>query len=294
MPDGDYAGVRRAARCRAAREPGAIVDARRARARAGTTASIASPSASARASASRRRPAVRRRDRRRRANGSSVGPRDALERTTLDGVRRELDRGRAARLTHAGVRADPAPPRGRRGDASRRSPTVARAVVFDAPQPAVTPGQAVVFYDGRRGGRRGWIGDVDAEVGRREVRSTERPGDRGPRNCSDARLAWPRARLAEVLREALEVALGVDGRHAARAGRGDRLAVDVILHVAAREDARPRSSCVPSVRDDVAVGVDSSWPAKSRCSACGRWRRTRRRRRARSLAGLEVAQHARR
>ena len=27
-------------------------------------------------------------------------------------------------------------------------PTAARACEFDAPQPAITPGQAVVFYDG--------------------------------------------------------------------------------------------------------------------------------------------------
>ena len=34
-----------------------------------------------------------------------------------------------------------------------------------------------------------------------------------------------------------EPALGVDGRHAARAGGGDGLAVDVVLDVAAGEDA---------------------------------------------------------
>ena len=48
--------------------------------------------------------------------------------------------------------------------------------------------------------------------------------------------------------------LGVDGGHAAGTGRGNRLAVDVVLHIAASEDAgdvRARAH----VRDDVAVGI---------------------------------------
>ena len=43
---------------------------------------------------------------------------------------------------------------------------------------------------------------------------------------------------SQVCGQRLEIALGVDGRHAARTGRGDRLPIDVILHVARGEHAR--------------------------------------------------------
>ena len=50
---------------------------------------------------------------------------------------------------------DPLPARGRPGDRDR-TPDGA-AVRFDAPQPAVTPGQAVAFYAGTRVLGGGWI-----------------------------------------------------------------------------------------------------------------------------------------
>ena len=52
----------------------------------------------------------------------------------------------------------------------------------------------------------------------------------------------------------VEVVLGVDGRHAARARRGNRLPVNVILHVAAREDTR-HAGVRALVGDDVAIGI---------------------------------------
>src|SRR5687767_7077676 len=70
-------------------------------------------------------------------------------------------------------------------------------------------------------------------------RKSEKPGDRSG---------------LEMLRHTLQVPLGVDGGHAAGAGGGDGLAVDVVLDVAAREDARhARLGAV--VGDEVAVGV---------------------------------------
>ena len=56
-------------------------------------------------------------------------------------------------------------------------------------------------------------------------------------------------------REILDIPLGVDGRHATRAGRGDGLAVDVILDVAAREHAGYVGRRA-APRHDVAVRVE--------------------------------------
>ena len=53
----------------------------------------------------------------------------------------------------------------------------------------------------------------------------------------------------------LEPALGVDGGHAARAGGGDRLAVGVVLHVAAGEDAVDVGVRRAGLGDEVAVVV---------------------------------------
>ena len=61
--------------------------------------------------------------------------------------------GGAARVD----RADPPSPPGRAGDRARRSATARAEVVFDEPQLAVTPGQAVVFYDGDDVVGGGWI-----------------------------------------------------------------------------------------------------------------------------------------
>jgi len=52
----------------------------------------------------------------------------------------------------------------------------------------------------------------------------------------------------------LQKPLGVDGRHAAGTGGGDRLAVDVILHVAAGKHARDISPG-PVVGEDITARV---------------------------------------
>jgi tRNA-specific 2-thiouridylase len=88
-----------------------------------------------------------------------VGPRASLERTTLtaSGVNWILESPSAARCVTAQIR-------------HRHQPAVARvqaleggraAVVFDAPQIAITPGQAVVFYDDDVVVGGGWI---DSEI----------------------------------------------------------------------------------------------------------------------------------
>ena len=85
----------------------------------------------------------------------TVGPREALERTTLLRVGRELDRGRARQRVHASRRRSAiATPRRRDADAGRDA-TV--DVMFDQPQQAIAPGQAVVFYDGENVVGGGWI-----------------------------------------------------------------------------------------------------------------------------------------
>ena len=60
-----------------------------------------------------------------------------------------------------------------------------------------------------------------------------------------------------------EIVLRVDGGHAARSGRGDRLPVDVVLHVAAGEHARDRR-LRSVVRDQVAVHVRLELPREQR------------------------------
>ena len=143
----------------AARRAGAIVDADGPRARHATTASTASRSASARGSASSSPGAAVRRGASTPATAQVVvGPREALERDDADRVGRELDcrrrrRRRPLRVTaqirHRHQAAPATRPRARR----RAAPTS----TFDAPQIAVTPGQAVVFYDGDEVVGGGWI-----------------------------------------------------------------------------------------------------------------------------------------
>ena len=91
-----------------------------------------------------------------------------------------------------------------------------------------------------------------------------------------------------------QIAFGIERRHAAGPGRGDRLPVDVVLHVAAREhafDARFRAI----VGDDVAVRVHLDLSPEQR-----RVRRVADRdehavtRHARRDAGLVVPDHHRR
>jgi tRNA-specific 2-thiouridylase len=85
-----------------------------------------------------------------------VGSRAALERTTLDasgvtwviGVAPEGWRRVAAQIRHR-HQAAPASVRALEGGRA--------ALVFDTPQPAITPGQAVVFYDGDEVIGGGWI-----------------------------------------------------------------------------------------------------------------------------------------
>ena len=75
----------------------------------------------------------------------------------------------------------------------------------------------------------------------------------------------------------LEPALGVDGRLAAVAGRGDRLAVAMVVDVAGDEHAVDRRAGLV-VDDEVALLVDlAASRGTPRCWACSRSRRTARR-----------------
>ena len=93
-----------------------------------------------------------------------VGPRQSLERTTLtaSGVNWIIERPSspiraAAQIRHRHQAAD-ATIRAVESHSGGPSPDTARAeVVFDAPQIAITPGQAVVFYDGDTVLGGGWI-----------------------------------------------------------------------------------------------------------------------------------------
>ena len=62
-----------------------------------------------------------------------------------------------------------------------------------------------------------------------------------------------------MLRQPFQIFFGVDRGHAAGARGRHRLAVDMILHVAAREHARD-ARARPGVRDDVAVHVGFELP----------------------------------
>ena len=91
------------------------------------------------------------------AAGRSAGrgrPEVVARADAADRVRRELDRRGAWPGTLRVARADPASPSGgaRHRAIARRRPRA--EVVFDAPQLAIAPGQAVVFYDGDTRGRR--------------------------------------------------------------------------------------------------------------------------------------------
>ena len=279
-------GLRRAAR--PCRPPAARSSTRRAHGRAGTTASTASRSASARASGSR--PPSR-------STSSRI---DAGERRVVVGpparwsgeLRRragQLDCGAPPasarrldvqiRLRHAAAAAT--------GGAIDESARVSD--VRDARSAPSRPGQAAVFYDGDEVVGGGWIGNSEfgirsADVSMRELTTRRAPTmtlrafDSSLRTCYV--VAVVRGSL-ECCGQRLEIALRVDRRHAAGTGGGDRLTIDVILHVArrrTRRHARPRALA----RDDVAVGVGLELALRrARCSASGRWRRTRRRRPAR-------------
>src|SRR3954467_12600479 len=69
--------------------------------------------------------------------------------------------------------------------------------------------------------------------------------------------SWRAARLnrREVLRDFVQMVLGVDRRHAARSRGGNRLPVDVVLDIAAREDAGD-AGLRAVVGDDVAVLIE--------------------------------------
>ena len=87
----------------------------------------------------------------------TVGPREELERDDADRVARELDARRAAAGRDPRVARGSATATRTRRPRSLRSATIARSVVFDEPQSAITPGQAVVFYDGEVVLGGGWI-----------------------------------------------------------------------------------------------------------------------------------------
>ena len=86
-----------------------------------------------------------------------VGPRDALAQTRADRVAGELGLAASPPSTGSRVTAQirhrhtPAPARVRAVDHDRAE------LEFDAPQTAITPGQAVVFYDGDVVLGGGWI-----------------------------------------------------------------------------------------------------------------------------------------
>ena len=92
--------------------------------------------------------------------GGSAGrrrPEGVARANDADRVGRELD-CRASRATPLRVTAQIRHRHQRRaGDRARRSETARVELVFDAPQIAVTPGQAVVFYDGDVVVGGGWI-----------------------------------------------------------------------------------------------------------------------------------------
>ncbi len=86
-----------------------------------------------------------------------VGPEDVARADDADRVRRELDRAASrSRLVRVDG-ADSPSPSGRRLRPSRDLGDGRAEVVFDAPQIAVSPGQAVVFYDGDAVVGGGWI-----------------------------------------------------------------------------------------------------------------------------------------
>ena len=78
------------------------------------------------------------------------------------------------------------------------------------------------------------------------------------------------------LAERVQVALGIERGHAAGAGAGDGLAVDVVLHVAGGEHAGDVGgggvALVAALGDDVAAFQCRAGLRRCRCWACGRWR----------------------
>ena len=90
-----------------------------------------------------------------------VGSRDDLGRTSLTRVRRELDQRHGAVRLAARARADPASACSGAGEGplkpDHRRKHGSAELEFDAPQTAITPGQAVVFYDGDEVLGGGWI-----------------------------------------------------------------------------------------------------------------------------------------
>ena len=143
------ATMRRSSRAASRRSPAAAPSSTSGTASSGRTAACtASRSASARGWASRRpMPLYVSEDRRRVEQRVTVGPRASLERTTLTASGSELDCGNGApgwlRCRRRSVIVTPPRP-----DACARCPIGRAELDFDKPQPAMTPGQAVVFYDG--------------------------------------------------------------------------------------------------------------------------------------------------
>ena len=86
-----------------------------------------------------------------------MGPREALDRAHADGLDGQLDRPARSPVGWIAVTAQirhrhrAAPARVRALDDGRAE------VEFDAPQTAITPGQAVVLYDGDEVVGGGWI-----------------------------------------------------------------------------------------------------------------------------------------
>ena len=171
------------------------------------------------------------------ANAVTVGPARGARPSRADRLRRELDRRDAAGDGCARDGADSPPAQGSGGDdpADRRRPRE-RHLRQAAGRHRARPGAGDV--SGRRGRRRRL--DRLTECWNAECWNAKNA--EFTKLCSSDSDHFARCQLPDVLRHALEVFLGVDRRHAAGAGGGDRLAVDVVLDVAARRRRRGRSS----------------------------------------------------
>ena len=155
VPDGDHAAF--LARHGAALGERSDPATPRGASSAGTTGSIASPSASARGSASPSPIPLYVVGSRRRDERGHGRPARRSRARGADRVGGELDRRCHAGVRHARHRADPPSPQAPPRRPSIRSTTTACSVEFDEPQAAVAPGQALVIYDGDEVVGGGWI-----------------------------------------------------------------------------------------------------------------------------------------
>ncbi len=263
-PDGDYAAfIEKAAP--ELKRPGALVDQRRRGGRRARRACIASPSASARGSGSRRpsrcmcsrfvpRP----------PRSSSVRA-SALGRSTLTASQVNWVSGEPPPSWTPVTRADPPPARRRAGTRARARRRSRRSSSSTSRRPP-----------SRQDRRSCSTTEMSAWAA---AGSTERTSTGRERRYSAHGRHWRRcvhgresSRPASSCDRPDEEALGIDRGHAARAGGGDRLPIDVILHVAGGEHTR-HVRARAAVRHDVAVRRRASAvPRRASCWECGRSR----------------------